>query len=231
MSLPTPLALLLRRAKARPTRRASVARGLPARPAPRRPTRTWWSSGPARPRRSSATRCSCSSTTTSATRSSSSPTSPATSFKLASATPRPGPRPSTSCSAASTSWPSPLTSLTGDEQKVVLPDLRGRLLDGRHGHRRAGRRVLGRADRGRDRRAGRARLVHEPRPTSGVHRQARRDDLYVVERRAGAELGLRAGRQGALPARPAPGRNTAVRDLGMSLEDCVVYNPHSRTAA
>lgn len=39
--------------------------------------------------------------------------------------------------------------LTSDDQAVILPDLAMRLLDGRHGHRRAGRRVLGRAHRSR----------------------------------------------------------------------------------
>ena len=45
-------------------------------------------------------------------------------------------------------------------------------------------------------------------------------------------LGLRPGRrrgrrrQGPLPARPAPGCNTAVRELGLSLDDCVVWDPH-----
>ena len=63
---------------------------------------------------------------------------------------------------------------------------RRRLLDGRHGDGRAGRRVLGRADRGRHSRAGRARLVHELlRGHQGVHGQARRHDLHLVQRRAG----------------------------------------------
>ncbi len=85
------------------------------------------------------------------------------------------------------------------------PRSRGRLLDGRHGHRRAGRRVLGRADRGRHSRAGRAGVVHElVRRHQGVHGQARRHDLHLVQRRAGPGVGLRAGRAGAVPPGPAP---------------------------
>ncbi|CAM5481908.1 Quinolinate synthase A [Streptomyces tanashiensis] len=39
----------------------------------------------------------------------------------------------------------------------------------------------------------------------GLHRQARRHDLHLVQRRARPGLGLRAGREGPLPAGPAPG--------------------------
>ena len=47
--------------------------------------------------------------------------------------------------------------LTGDAPAGRPARPRGRLLDGRHGHRRAGRRVLGRPDRRRGRRGDRAR--------------------------------------------------------------------------
>ena len=56
--------------------------------------------------------------------------------------------------------------------------------------------------------------------------------VHELERPDRPRLGLRPGRrrgrrrQGPLPARPAPRRNTAVRELGLSLDDCVVWDPH-----
>ncbi|EFF90614.1 LOW QUALITY PROTEIN: quinolinate synthetase complex, subunit A, partial [Streptomyces sp. e14] len=102
-----------------------------------------------------------------------------------------------------------------------------RVLDGRHGDGRAGRRVLGRADRGRHRRAGRAGVVHELLGRhQGVHRQARRHHLHLVQREARPDWAFEQGEKVLFLPDQHLGRNTAVRDMGMSLEDCVVYNPH-----
>ena len=70
-------------------------------------------------------------------------------------------------------------------------------------------------------------LVHELlRRHQGVHRPARRHDLHVVQRQARAGVGLRAGREGAVPARPAPRPQHRRLQMGMSLDDCVLYDPH-----
>ena len=82
---------------------------------------------------------------------------------------------------------------------------RGGLLDGRHGRPPAGGRGLGRAARRGDRRRDRSDHLHEfLRGHQGLHRRARRRGVHVFERRTRADLGLRAGREGAVPARPAP---------------------------
>ena len=105
---------------------------------------------------------------------------------------------------------------------------RRRLLDGRHGDLRPGRGVLGRARRGRRRRRRRARHLHElQRRDQGVHRPARRHRLHVDERedRRSTWAFQQAGKVLFLPDQHL-GRNTAVREMGLSLDDCVLYDPH-----
>ncbi len=70
----------------------------------------------------------------------------------------------------------------------------------------------------------------------GLHRPPRRHDLHELQRPHGPRLGLRAGRwrrsgrhgTGKVLFLPDQhlGRNTAVRELGLSLDDCVVWDPH-----
>ena len=82
----------------------------------------------------------------------------------------------------------------------------GGLLHGRHGRPRRRLRGVGRAGRGRHRRQGGAGDLHELGGVAeGVLRQARRHRLHLQQRRRGAALGLRAGREGALLPGPAPG--------------------------
>ena len=96
--------------------------------------------------------------------------------------------------------------LTSDTQQVLLPDLAAGCSMADMATAEQVEQcwdVLDRARHGRPRRAG---LVHELlRRHQGLHRQARRHHLHVVQRRARADLGVRAGRAGAVPARPAPG--------------------------
>ena len=105
---------------------------------------------------------------------------------------------------------------------------RGRLLDGRHGRDRAGRGRLGRAGRRRRRRRHGPGHVHELlRRHQGVHRAPRRHGLHLVQRRAGAAVGLRAGRAGALPARPAPGpQHRGAASSGSRSTTACVFDPH-----
>ena len=105
---------------------------------------------------------------------------------------------------------------------------RRRLLDGRHGHGRAGRRVLGRADRGRE-------SPTQVVPVSYMNSSA---DIKAFTGRHGGTICTSSNAERALewafeqgekvlflPDQHL-GRNTAVRDMGMSLDDCVLYNPH-----
>ena len=82
---------------------------------------------------------------------------------------------------------------------------RRRLLDGRHGPPPAGRgRVDGDAGGG-CRGRGRPGHLHElQRRHQGVLRPQRRRGLHLLQRRDRARVGLPAGQQGAVPARPAP---------------------------
>ena len=123
--------------------------------------------------------------------------------------------------------------LTADTQPVVLPDLAagcsmadmaaiGQVED-----------ALGRAGRRRRRRRRRAGDLHELlRRDQGVHRPARRHDLHVVatpgRRCSGRSTSAAAdGRQGAVPARPAPRpQHRACASSGCRSSDCVVFDPH-----
>ena len=57
--------------------------------------------------------------------------------------------------------------------------------------------------------------------TTGKHHGS----VCIEQRRAEFVLGVRAGRQVLFLPDQHLGRNTAVRDLGLSLDDCVVYDP------
>ena len=107
---------------------------------------------------------------------------------------------------------------------------RRRLLDGRHGDRRAGGGGLGRAARRRCRRGDRPGHLHELLGRDqGLHGPPRRHDLHLVQRGTGAAAGpSTAGPSARCSSCPTStsGRNTAVRELGLSLDDCVVYDPH-----
>ena len=60
-----------------------------------------------------------------------------------------------------------------------------------------------------------------------VHRPARRDGLHLVERWPRPEMGAWPGSKVLFLPDQHLGRNTAVLDLGMSLGDCVVFDPHA----
>ena len=160
-----------------------------------RPRRRRWASG-----------CSCSATTTSATRSSSSPTSPATRSSSPARRPaRPEAEYIVFCGvhfmAESRRHPHRA------DQQVILPDLAAGCSMADMARARAGRGLLGRARRRRRRRQRRPGHLHELlRRHQGVLRPQRRRRLHVEQRRGRARVGLRAeaGREGALPPRPAP---------------------------
>ena len=59
--------------------------------------------------------------------------------------------------------------------------------------------------------------------------RARRRGLHLLQREVGAGVGVppRARRCCSCPTSTS-GRNTAVLDLGLGLDDCVVYDPHRR---
>ena len=118
--------------------------------------------------------------------------------------------------AASTSWPKRPTSWPtgpsgwpqrGGERVAGGPARHGRrLLAGRHGRHRAGRRLLGatgRSDRHRRRDADHLRQFGGQ--LEGVLRPARRHRLHVGQRPGGARLGLRPPQPRAVLPRPAPG--------------------------
>ena len=95
--------------------------------------------------------------------------------------------------------------LTSDRPAGDPARPRRRLLDGRHGPAATGRGRLGGDGGGRGRRGRRARHLHElQRRHQGVLRPQRRRGLHLVQRRDRPRVGLPAGREGALPPRPAP---------------------------
>ena len=174
--------------------------------------------------------------TISATRSSSSPTTRA----IRSASParsRAGPRLTTSCSAVCTSWPRAPTCSRAPHQQVILPDLA------------AGCSMADMVDPDqlqmcweeltemgiRGRRPG---DLHQLRGLDKVvRRRARRHRLHVVERRRDVEVGVRTRREGALPARPAPGPQHRLHDGDRARRDGRVGSerdfrwPRSRSGA
>ena len=191
-----------------------------------RPTPTWWR---ARGGQGGAGRagCSCSVTTTSATRSSSSPTSPAT-RSSSPATPRPGRRRSTSSSAACTSWPSRPTSSPRPTQHVVLPDLAA-------GCSMADMARLAQVEDCWDALTD-AGLAEHVVPVTYMNSSA--DIKAFCGRHGGAvctSSNADVALEWAFEQKPDAkvlflpdqhlGRNTAVLKLGMSLDDCVVWDP------
>ena len=80
------------------------------------------------------------------------------------------------------------------------------LLDGRHGRLPAGARRLGRADRCGCRESHGSGHLHElDGRHQRVYRCPWRNRMHVIECRTRAALGTPAWREGAVPARPAPG--------------------------
>ena len=118
--------------------------------------------------------------------------------------------------------------LTTDAQRVVLPDLAA-------GCSMADMAVLGQveaclgpADRAGHRRDDRPGHLHELlRRHQGLRRAPRRRGLHLVERQARPGRGPSSGASKVLflPDQHL-GRNTAVLELGLSLDDCVLYDPH-----
>ena len=93
--------------------------------------------------------------------------------------------------------------LCAPHQQVILPDLAAGCSMADMAEPGSARDLLGRADAdGRCRR--RAGDLHQLGGVDqGVRRRARRHRLHVVERDGDAEVGVRARREGAVPARPA----------------------------
>ena len=221
---PTPLALLLLGHGSDPRQRAG--RRLPRRPARRRPTRTW-SSAPAPPRPPSATASSSSATTTSATRSSQFADVTGDSFKLAQqAAAHPEAEFIVFCGVHFMAESADI--LTADRPAGDPARPRRRLLDGRHGRDRARSRTCWAALE----EAGVADVtvpITYMNSTAAIKAFTGRHGGAVCTS-SNAERSLQwAFEQGEkvlfLPDQHL-GRNTAVRDLGLSLDDCVVYNPH-----
>ncbi len=70
--------------------------------------------------------------------------------------------------------------------------------------------------------------LHElQRRHQGLHRPARRHGLHLVQRASGRwTWAFERGEKVLFLPDQHLGRNTAVRELGLSLDDCVVYDPH-----
>ena len=123
--------------------------------------------------------------------------------------------------------------LTSDHQQVILPGPRRRLLDGGHGGDRPGRGRVGRAGR---RRASRSRHVPVTYMNSAASIKAftgrhggticTSSNAHVALRWAFDKVGGLDG-TGKVLFMPDQhlGRNTAVQQLGLSLDDCVVFDP------
>ena len=182
-----------------------------------------------RPRRRSATGSSCSATTTSATRSSSSPTSPATRSSSPATPPaRPDAEYIVFCGVHFMAESADI--LTAPAQQVILPDLAAgcSMADmARLAQVEDAWDALAEAGVAGQRRPGH---LHElQRRHQGVLRAQRRHRLHVVERRGGLEWAFeQKGADAKVLFFPDQhlGRNTAVLKLGMTLDDCVVWDPH-----